>query len=142
MSEISTRKGLEQGRAKFAYEKALEGSKEERKKEYKAYVRKIPTLIKTNGLGETFAFVKAKKVKRAEETDKPGYAYYLIYDQTSQLLKESGFLKQEKDLVEWIISLDSPTYRAVTNEVLSLFKWLSRFSEGLIEGEPEDEKQV
>ena len=99
-------------------------------------------MIKTNGLGETFAFVKAKKVKRAEETDKPGYAYYLIYDQTSQWLKESGFLKQEKDLVEWIISLDSPTYRAVTNEVLSLFKWLSRFSEGLIEGEPEDEKQV
>jgi CRISPR-associated protein Cmr5 len=93
MSEISTRKGLEQGRAKFAYEKALEGSKEERKKEYKAYVRKIPTLIKTNGLGETFAFVKAKKVKRAEETDKPGYAYYLIYDQTSQWLKESGFLR-------------------------------------------------
>lgn len=141
MSEISTRKGLEQGRAKFAYEKASEGSGIKRKKEYKAYVRKIPTLIKTNGLGETFSFVKAKKVKKAEETDKPGYAYYLIYDQTSQWLKDNGFLKQNEDLVEWIVSLDSPMYRAVTNEVLSLFKWLSRFSEGLIEGEPENEKQ-
>lgn len=141
MSEISTRKGLEQGRAKFAYEKASEGSVIERKKEYKAYVRKIPTLIKTNGLGETFAFVKAKKVKKAEEINKPGYAYYLIYNQTFQWLTENDFLKKDKDLVEWVVSLDSPTYRAVTNEVLSLFKWLSRFSEGLIEGEPENEKQ-
>ena len=141
MNEMSTRKGLEQGRAKFAYEKAVEGSKKERKKEYKAYVRKIPTLIKTNGLGETFAFVKAKKVKKAEEIDKPNCAYYLIYDQTSQWLKENGLLSTNKDLVEWIVSLDSPTYRSVTNEVLSLFKWLSRFSEGLIEGEPENEKQ-
>lgn len=141
MSEISTRKGLEQGRAKFAYEKALEGSVIKRKKEYKAYVRKIPTLIKTNGLGETFAFVKAKKVKKAEEIDKPTYAYYLIYEQTSQWLKYNGLLNKNSDLVEWIVSLDSPTYRSVTNEVLSLFKWLSRFSEGLIEGEPENEKQ-
>ncbi|AKB72570.1 hypothetical protein DU52_12920 [Methanosarcina mazei] len=141
MSELSTMKGLEQGRAKFAYEKALVGSGIKKKKEYKAYVRKIPTLIKANGLGETFAFVKAKKVKRAEETDKPGYAYYLIYDQTSQWLKENGLLEPNTDLVKWVVSLDSPTYRAVTNEVLSLFKWLSRFSEGLIEGELENEKQ-
>lgn len=140
MNELSTIKGLEQGRAKFAYEKALIGSGIKKKKEYKAYVRKIPTLIKTNGLGETFAFVKAKKVKKAEETDKPGYAYYLIYDQTSQWLKDKGLLRTNTDLVEWIVSLDSPTYRAVTNEVLSLFKWLSRFSEGLIEGELENEK--
>lgn len=135
MSEINTIKGLEQGRAKFAYEKVLEGNKIKKRKEYKAYVRKIPTLVKTNGLGETFAFVKAKKVKKAEEIDKAAYAYYLIYDQTSQWLKEKELLKPDMDLVEWIISLNSPTYRAVTNEVLSLFKWLSRFSEGLIEGE-------
>jgi CRISPR-associated protein Cmr5 len=141
MSETNVRKGLEQGRAKFAYDKALEGSKIKNKKEYKAYVRKIPTLIKTNGLGETFAFVKAKKVKKAEETDKAAFAYYLIYDQTSQWLKEKKLLKPNTDLVEWLVTLDSPTYRAVTNEVISLFKWLSRFSEGLIEGELENEEQ-
>ena len=135
MTQINTIRGLEQERAKFAYEKAVEGSNIGKKKEYKAYVRKIPTLIKTNGLGATFAFVKAKK---NQETNKSGYAYELIYKQTSEWLHKKGFLNRNDDLVEWTVSLDSPTYRAVTNEALSFFKWLSRFSEGLIEGEADN----
>lgn len=138
VSELSTIKELEQGRAKFAYKQALEGRDIEKySKEYKAYVRKIPTYIKTNGLGETFAFVKAKK--KADKS-KSGYAYYVIYEQTTKWLKdEKKLLDPKMDLLEWIISLDSSTYRAITNEILSFFKWLSRFSEGLIEGEPDDE---
>jgi CRISPR-associated protein Cmr5 len=133
-------KSLEQGRAKFAYDCALSGSKIGKKREYKSYVRKVPMLIKTNGLGSTFAFIKSKS---SNDKNKTGYAYHLIFEQTKQWLKkdEKSLLNinEDDDLVEKIIALDSPEYRAVTNEVLNFFNWLTRFAEGLIEGETENE---
>lgn len=130
-------KCLEQGRAKFAYECALKGSKIRKEKEYKSYVKKVPMLIKTNGLGSTFAFIKSKINK---DESKAGYAYNLIYEQTTEWLikdeKQLLKIKKEDDLVEKIISLDtSQKYRAVTNEILAFFNWLRRFADGLIDGE-------
>ncbi|NMC59256.1 MAG: type III-B CRISPR module-associated protein Cmr5 [Candidatus Methanofastidiosa archaeon] len=136
MNNTITIIGLERGRAKFAYDCALDGSARSKKKEYKSYVKKIPMLIKTNGLGSTFAFIKSKSTN---DENKAGYAYYLIYKQTKEWLKKDDKslvnLNENDDLLEKIISLDSPSYRSVTNEVLAFFKWVSRFAEGLIEGE-------
>ena len=135
----STIKGLEQGRAKFAYDCALEGSKIEKKKEYKSYVKKVPMLIKANGLGSTFAFIKSKST---DDKSKPGYAYHLIYNQTKDWLKNDNKklldIGEDDNLLEKIISLDSIEYRAVTIEVLAFFNWLKRFADGLIEGEDEN----
>ncbi|NLZ54806.1 MAG: type III-B CRISPR module-associated protein Cmr5 [Thermoanaerobacteraceae bacterium] len=133
MANTSERiKGLEQGRASFAYEKVLEAKKilKEDEVKYKSYVKKIPMYIKTNGLGPTFAFVKSKDKERA---------YKLIYEQTEEWLKERGTLQGEKELVQQIIEKNSTDYRYITNEVLALFNWLRRFSEGLIKGEESDE---
>jgi CRISPR-associated protein Cmr5 len=128
--------GIEQGRAAYAYSYASEGSKLTKKKEYKSYARKIPTLIKTNGLGATLAFIASKK---DEDRSKGGYAYKVIYDQISQWLAHKGFLpQQDDDLAFRVSSLDSPAYRAVTGEVLALFKWLTRFAAALIEGEADE----
>ena len=131
-------KGIEQGRAAYAYKMVEDAaaqlggfdSKESRK--YKSYVRKIPMLIKTNGLGASFAFIKSKSVKEK--------AYCLIYNKVSDWLKDDDRKKfvDGGDLVKSLIALDSPEYRAVTGEVISLFNWLRRFAEGLIEGEVED----
>lgn len=133
--------GLEQGRAKFAYDCALKGSEISKKKEYKAYSKKLLALIKTNGLGATFAFINAKSNKNKHKT---GYAYKLIYDQTATWLRKDEknliVLKKDEDLVEKIITLDSAHYRAVTNEVLAFFRWVSRFADGLIEEEGETEE--
>lgn len=135
-NNTTTIKGLEQGRAKFAYECAAKGSEIEKKKEYKSYVRKIPMLIKTNGLGSTFAFIKSKSTN---DQTKAGYAYSLIYKQTKEWLKRDDKklldIGEDDDLVDRIISLDSVEYRAVTIEVLAFFNWLKRFAEGLIEEE-------
>ena len=49
-------KGLEQGRAKFAYEKAKHASKAHHKKESKAYAKQLPMMIKSHGLGASLAF--------------------------------------------------------------------------------------
>ncbi len=140
MSEDKTNtiSGIEQGRASFAYECANGIAKQQKEKsklakEYKSYAKKIPMLIKTNGLGATFAFVLSKKGK--------GNAYENIYDHTSKWLFEKDTKKlipedsKKKGLAEAIIDLDSTMYRAVTVEVLAFFNWLRRFAEGLIEGE-------
>jgi len=140
MDNTITIKGLEQGRAKFAYDCASAGSSISKKKEYKSYVKKVPMLVKTNGLGPTLAFIKSKS---SNDQNKSGYAYRLIYEQTKEWLKKDEKnlidINVNDDLVEKIISLDSPSYRAITNEVLAFFKWVSRFAEGLIEGEAENE---
>ena len=130
MSDMTTMRSIEQERAQFAYKCALEGSKIDKKTAYKSYVKKIPMLIKTNGLGPTFAFIMSKK---REEKGKP---YELIYEQTKKwLLQDNNPFKIniKNDLVKNIISLDSKTYRLMTNEVLFLFKWIIRFADGLIE---------
>jgi len=92
-------------------------------KDYKSYVKKIPMMVLTNGLGATFAFVYSKK--------KNGNAWELIYNQTKVWFQ----VPENDELVKWIIDQESPEYRAVTNEVLALFNWLKRFADGMIEGE-------
>jgi len=140
-NEDTLQKTLEQGRAKFAYNCAEAGSKIDKKKEYKSYVKKIPTMIKTNGLGAAFAFVKAKS---SDDKQKAGYAYKQIYEHVAGWLKQEPCglvatdLNAGKDLADVIITLESPRYRALTNEVLAFFSWLKRFAEGLIEGESDE----
>lgn len=132
--ELTTQKRLEHGRVEFAYKCAENGSKIDKKREYKSCVKKIPMLIKTNGIGATFAYVNSKA--------KDGNAYELIYQQTTEWLKREprGLVTDKnKDLVEIIVSIDSTVYRALTNEALAFFTWLKRFADGLIEGEAENE---
>lgn len=157
-NSISTVKGIEQGRAKFAYECALEGKKISNKfqigtqwfedDKYKSYAKKVPALIKTNGLGSTFAYIKSKTQKTKDGgipgTERnPKNAYDLIYEQTKKwLIKDEKRLldiNDEDDLIETLISQDSMVYRGVTNEVIAYFTWLIRFADGLIEGEADNE---
>lgn len=150
MNNTSTMKYLEQGRAKFAYDRACDGKNISDKyrietewfedDKYKTYAKKVPVWIKTNGLGSTFAFIGSKRQKTKDgkmpgEKGNPKNAYDLIYKQTAQWLEKDGKkildISEGDDLVEKIISLESPEYRAVTNEVLAFFNWLRRFADGL-----------
>jgi CRISPR-associated protein Cmr5 len=66
---VTTLKGIEQGRATYAFKVVQEVSDNEPKKlkeNYKSVAKKLPVLIKTNGLGQTLAFVKSKGGKRQE----------------------------------------------------------------------------
>lgn len=145
MVEQTERNRLEQRRAEFAYRYAQEGSELDKNnkvdKAYKSYTKKIPMLIKTNGLGATFAFVKAKSNTNRLKRD---HAYQIIYTQTTNWLRKSmphifhnekGEPLENQDLVYIFITQNSPIYRQIAVEVLAFFTWLKRFAEGLIEGE-------
>lgn len=121
-------KNIEKLRAEFAYdcvEKVVNeyGKDSKKSNEYKSYVKKIPTMIQTNGLSATLAFMYSKKK-----------TYEIIYNQIKKWLEKREF-KVDKELVKWLISLDSPKYKYITSEVMALFMWLRRFAEGMIEKE-------
>lgn len=141
MSETK-RQTLEQGRAEFAFECA-EKAKNQLKasaKEYKAYAKKMPMLIKTNGLGAAlaFAFAKGSKGGKADQTKAWGLLYTHIEDWVRQDIKQLVTFEENR-LVAQLLKEKSPTYRAVTIEVMAFLGWLKRFVDGLIEGEGGDE---
>jgi len=139
---ITQRTQLEQGRAAFAYQRAEDAKKTLNKaKEYKSYVKKLPMLIKTNGLGASIAFAYAKGAKngKVETTNPWGLLYthiedWLLFDEKKLLNFEKGSLARE------LTKTDSAIYRSVTVEVLAFLTWLRRFAEALIEGEATDTK--
>ncbi len=139
-SNLTNITGIERGRAKFAYDRAKD-ARDKCLPKYDSYVKKIPMMIKINGLGAAFAFMYSKKNKPEGKT------YMPIGEDVTAWLKASGkgnlygIEKVEKfeDLVVKIVELDSSRYRALTIEVLAFFNWLRRFAEGLIE-DKEDKK--
>lgn len=136
---MNNRIKLEQGRAAFAYQCAEAGKGLTKSKEYKSYVKKMPMLIKTNGLGAAVAFAFAKGSKGGQP-DKNS-AWGLLYSQIEERLKED-----QKKLIEFqpnrlayqLTEEPSATYRAVTVEVLALLSWIKRFAEALIEGDADE----
>lgn len=113
--EPTTRNTLEQGRAQHAFEKAKDAGDKEK---FASYAKKLPMMIKTNGLGASLAFAKAKKEN----------AWQDLFKAIEEWLQEKNYLRGE--LLEEIVKTDSSFYRILTNEVIAYLTWLRRFAEG------------
>lgn len=113
--ESTTRNTLEQGRAQHAFEKA-KGAKD--KEKFASYAKKLPMMIKTNGLGASMAFAKAKNEKAWKE----------LFEAIEDWLKKKKYV--ENVFLEELVKTDSAHYRILTNEVIAYLSWLRRFAEG------------
>jgi len=126
---------IEKGRAEFAYKCVKEVKDKNYAKDYRSYVKKIPSMILSNGAGQTLAFIKSKSNNKE--------AYKDIYKQINEYFTNKDIPtitkpENKEDILDWIVSCDSKTdYRYITGELLALFNWLRRFAEGMIEGEEE-----
>lgn len=130
-------KKIENGRAEFAY-KCVDNiiNNNNNKillKEYRSHSRKIPQMIISNGLGQTLAFIQAKR--------KNYNAYDFLYRQIQEYFLSNNTIRirmnNAEDLLEWVISCNSEEYKYITQETLAFFNWLRRFAEGMIEDEEE-----
>ena len=133
----TTIKGIEQGRATYAF-KAVQGVSENLKKKYKTAAKKAPVLVKTNGLGQTLAFIKSKGGKRGEEN-----GYDELYQQITKWLQTEdakALVPPQGELVKQVIELPSPVYRQVTVETLALLNWIRRFVDGLMKNVEADDE--
>lgn len=124
-------RSLDQDRAKFAWGKILEVKTRYNGSEgaYNSYVKKSPTLILTNGLGNTLAFFYSKFGNRPPNNlSSDERAYKLLYDHINEWCKNQKIVTG--DILKWTIqdasSLD--VFR-ITNEVMAILSWLKRFAE-------------
>ena len=138
--EMTTLKGIEQGRATHAY-KAVDNVEEKYKKKYKTAAKKAPVLVKTNGLGQTLAFIKSKGGKYDQTKKKIiKNGYDIFYEQIGEWLRSDAVNQSVPDgeLVKEVIQLESHVYRQVTVETLALLNWIRRFVDGLMKDVEED----
>jgi len=123
---------LEQGRAKFAYDSVNEIAQDasaDLKKKYKSGAKKLPVLIKTNGLGQTLAFIN----KRDSGNEK-------LYDMIGEWLNHKQLVRLDGgiNLVDAVINKPSNEYRRITTETLALLNWVRRFVDGLMKDVEEE----
>lgn len=123
---------IEGGRASFAFSEVKKFIEKypDHQSSYRSYVKKMPSIIQVNGLGQALAFYYSKHGERAYEE---------IYKTSSLWLNQKfpDLLKdKEKTLVEVVINLKSQKYRLFTMEVMSLLNWMRKFVDGMVkEGE-------
>lgn len=119
---LSATRTLEQQRAKKAWECVQEAKAQNWAGEYRTIAVKTPSLILTNGLGQTLAFLCSKP-------DRPHFQ--ALYRHLNEWL--GGQLKLNGDLLEWIINnANSQEYRHATAELLAFLQWLKRFAEAYL----------
>jgi len=94
------------------------------KKKYGSLARKVLTLIQTNGLGQTLAFLRAKG------KDDPADAHNVLFKHLSQwTMSQVAPNAGSQNLLEWVLQTYSNNYRWATAEALAYLAWLKRFAE-------------
>ncbi len=96
-------------------------------------VKRLPSMIQTNGLAPTIAFFLSKRDKE----------YEISINAIRMWLKDHFLFKVNSDdgieLMNRICELETPKYRLVTNEAIQLFDWMRRFTNALAEGEESEQ---
>jgi len=126
---MTRRQTLEQERAGRAWECVREvKDKEDYADKYGSLARKAPSLVQTNGLGQTLAFLLSKAKGKDNE-------HQALYDHLSGWV--TGQMRWGKPLLEEVVSRDSADYRRATAEAMAFLIWLRRFAEAEL-GEAEE----
>jgi CRISPR-associated protein Cmr5 len=113
---------LEQERAKHAWDCVQEVKDKPFAGDYRTIAVKVPSLIVTNGLGQTLAFLKAKG------KGEPGNEHEVLYRHLTDWVGRK--VNADGDLLSWLVNTaTSQQYRLATMEALALLQWLKRFAE-------------
>jgi len=129
---------LEQKRAKKAWEQikqVVEKSKENSKlgESYRSLVRKAPAMIKTNGLGQTVAFLLSKAKESESDAEALLYRHLEAWLGDDEAPVPWPDELKAKGLIEKITLVDSGIYRQAAREALIYLGWLKRFAEARLE---------
>lgn len=116
---------LDRSRAAQAWKDIQEVKPKNYQAKYGSLARKMPTLIQTNGLGQTLAFLKAKGKEHHSQ----------MFDHLSGWLITR--IAGTGDFLNRVFDMESQTYRLATTEALAFLQWLKRFAEAEL-GSEED----
>ena len=132
-------KTLEQERSNYAFECISEIKKEKDKnfeKNASSLIAKLGTLILTNGLGNTLAFLFSKAKNHHLETIVIISNWlYKLEGQNKEV--NSGNVKEKEKIDQimrdFVLDVDVEKYMYYTDETLRLINWLRRFSDAMLE---------
>jgi CRISPR-associated protein Cmr5 len=125
---MTQRQTLEQKRAKRAWECVSEVKDKGYADKYGSLARKAPSLVQTNGLGQTLAFLLSKAKGHDNE-------HQALYSHLSGWVTER--MRWGRPLMEEIVNRGSGDYRRSTAEAMAFLIWLRRFAEAEL-GEAEE----
>lgn len=109
-------------------------------KEYKTLVKKMNILIQKNGMIGTLVFLLSKSLKNKHHKEVlKNIRDWCERDIKLDFLKEKGLKDTSKmdnaKFIENITNLTSREYLFLTQEMMTLFGWIKRFADGMIEGD-------
>ncbi len=112
-------------KSQIIFLKALEkikSLKENEKKDYYSYIRSLPSLIVFNGLINTLLFYKSKRGQVYKHVCE-------IFEDIFQDYKKFKNSNSNKDLIDYISTLDFNTLRLITNDIFLIVLYLKRVAE-------------
>lgn len=130
------RQTVQQERAKYALEKIKDltnpnGSKGAvNQKELLSYVRGLPAMIQTNGLGQAMAFYYSNTG-----------THHHVYDVVADWLMQSGKPYEQAAercshmFLECVVSSDQATYQLAQAEAQALLSWVVKFTQAFAKGD-------
>ncbi|MFP3206411.1 MAG: type III-B CRISPR module-associated protein Cmr5 [Hydrogenobaculum sp.] len=127
-------KTLEQERSNYAFECISRIKGKNFEKDASSLIAKLGTLILTNGLGNTLAFLFSKAKNHHLETIVIISNWlYKLEGQNKQV--NSGNVKEKIDQImrDFVLDVDVEKYIYYTDETLRLINWLRRFSDAMLE---------
>ncbi|MCK9521798.1 MAG: type III-B CRISPR module-associated protein Cmr5 [Proteobacteria bacterium] len=115
----------EQKRSQFALEKTKEIEKNIKlDKETANFLVGLPTLVLTNGLGQSLAFLLSKQDDKRHQT-----GFDVIRSWLNKVFpKLFGDIKTRRDLLSKLTVLSSGEYVTAQSEVLQMLNWLKRYA--------------
>jgi len=134
-------KTLEQERSNYAFKCVSKIKGEPFEKDASSLISKLGTLILTNGLGNTLAFLFAKG--KDHHLEVIVIISNWLFMQEGQ--KEPGFkrdnvkVKIEEIMRNLVLDASVEQYMYYTEETLRLVNWLRRFSDAMLESGGENE---
>ena len=125
MSEIKEQQTLEQKRAVFAWER-VKSLDDGLKDKAGMYIRRLPAMTFSNGLGQTLAFLWAKG---AEDR-----SALIVYEILADWLisRRQIYGGDRKHLIETIARDDRFRYQLAQEEIWALLNWLKKFADAFL----------
>jgi len=129
-------KTLEQERSSYAFECISKIKGKNFEKDASSLIAKLGTLILTNGLGNTLAFLFSKaKNHHLEIIVIISNWLYKLEGQNKEVNSSNVKEKEKIDQImrDFVLKVDVEKYMYYTDETLRLINWLRRFSDAMLE---------
>jgi CRISPR-associated protein Cmr5 len=127
-------KTLEQERSNYAFECISKIKGKNFEKDASSLIAKLGTLILTNGLGNTLAFLFSKaKDHHLETIAIISNWLYELEGRKEEIKKDNVQQKIDQIMKKFVLDVDVEKYMYYTDETLRLINWLRRFSDAMLE---------